>query len=350
MRVTVFKNIATERNPSMQLYAEQLMDNMPSNVEGFTMNAVNLPFLRHYLAKEFLYPKIASKNQLDVNHISDHSYCGLLKTLNPGKTVVTCHDLTPLLYPETVSAPGRIVYWHNISLLPRAKRIIVASEFTKQKVIEKFGAGLEDIIRKVAYGVDGVFKPIDKKDELRKKYNIRGKSILHIGKSYKHKNIDAILKLIKNNKEYQLVKIGPFLKNHTEYIRLNKVQEQILHLPYIDPKQIYKIVDIYNCVGALVLPSLYEGFGLPILEAMACGCPVACSDIPPYREIAQDAAVFFDPLDHNGIEDALGAIFQNKDMKSNFTNKGLAIAKKYNWKICAQNTYKVYQEVYKESQ
>ena len=147
MQIIIFKNITNEVNPSMQLYAEELLKNMPGNVGGFSIEAPNLPFLSNYFTKEFVYPKVAAKNKADVSHISDHSYCGLLRTIDPEKTIVTCHDITPLLYPKTVSKAGMIRYWFNIKLLPKAKRVIVASQFTKQKIIEKFGRNLEDKIR-----------------------------------------------------------------------------------------------------------------------------------------------------------------------------------------------------------
>lgn len=348
MQVVVFKNIANEKNPSMQLYAQELLKYMPDNVKGFSIDAFNLPVFEHYFTKEFLYPKAAARSQFDVNHISDHSYCGLLRTITPEKTVVTCHDLVPLLYPKTVSKAGRIRYWFNIKLLPKAKRIITGSQFSKKTVIQIFGSGIEDKIRVIPYGVSGIFKSIEQKDALRKKYNIAESSIMHIGGSYKHKNIDIILKFLKVHSEYQFIKIGPLLKAHRRYIKVNRLQKQILHFPYIVPAESYKIAQIYNCVGALVIPSFYEGFGLPILEAAACRCPVACSDIHPFHEATQDAAVFFNPNSLRSLETALEKIFVDENLRNKLIEKGLSIVQKYSWKKCADETYKVYEEVYRE--
>ena len=348
MQVVIFKNIANERNPSMQLYAEELLKYMPANVKGFSIDAYRLPYLGHYLAKEFIYPKVVSGNDADVNHISDHSYCGLLRSLDPEKTVVTCHDLTPLLYPKTVSAPGRARYWFNIRFLPKAKKIITPSQFSKKTVIQFFGRDLEDKITVIPYGLRNIFKPLQQKDALRNKYNIKNKSILHVGNAYRHKNIDIILKFLKTHQEFQFVKVGPLLKTHKRYIRINSLQKQILRIPYIDLTQSRKLTEIYNCVAALIMPSFYEGFGRPILEAMACGCPVVCSDISVFHEIAHGAAAFFNPGKEEELESAISKISDNAGFRNDITETGLALAAKYSWKKCAEKAYKIYEEVYRQ--
>ncbi len=330
----------------MQLYAHQLMRHMPDNVKCFSLDAFYLPLLEHYFTKELIYPKAAARNQADVNHITDHSYCGLLKTIDQEKTAVTCHDLVPLLYPKTVSRAGRLRYWFNIRLLPKAKKIITSSNFTKKMIIKFFGESIENKIRLIPYGIDDAFKPLSQKSTLRKKYNIADKAILHIGKSYRHKNIDIILEFLKTHREYQFVKVGPFLKRHTWCIKRYGLQKQILHFPHVGLQDGGEITELYNCADVLVMPSLYEGFGMPLVEAFACGCPVICSDIPPFREIGQDAAVFFDQKSLNSLEAALENVFNDKDLRDRLIKNGLLLSKKYNWQTCANATYKVYEEIY----
>ncbi|MBN1405393.1 MAG: glycosyltransferase family 4 protein [Candidatus Omnitrophica bacterium] len=350
MKIKIFKNLECENNPSMHIYAKELLGNMPPNVEGFAIRGENFPVFKHYISKEIIYPKTASKNQGDVNHIADHSYCGLLKGLDAAKTVVTCHDLIPIIYPRGVSAIGRMRYWHNVKLLPSAKRIITASEFTKQTVIKIFGKGQKNKITVIPYGISSDFRPLENKEALRRKYNISEKSILHIGSSYHRKNIELILEILPEKKDWQFVKIGPFNKKQASYIKNNNLAGQIRHFPFIDLADTRKIVEIYNCAGSLAYPSFCEGFGLPIIEALSCGLPVACSDIPPFKEIAKDSAVFFDPKNKEALIAAIENCFNDQSAREKLIQNGLSAAAKYTWKKCAESTYKVYEELYKEDQ
>ncbi len=350
MQVTIFKNITTEKNPSMHIYAQELLKNMPSNVKDFSIRANKLPIFKYYLEKEFIYPLVAARHQADVNHISDQSYCGLLKAIDPDKTVVTCHDLTPLLYPKTVSAAGRIRYWHNVKLLPRAKRIITVSDFSRKSIMRFFGNSIAQRIKVIPNGVSDIFKPAAiSKEALKNKYRIKDKAILHVGKAYKHKNIDILLEFLRMHPEIQLVKVGPLLNSHARYIKQHRLDKQIMHFPFMDLYRENNLTEIYNCVDAIVMPSLFEGFGLPILEALACGCPVICSDIPPFHEVAAGAAIFFDPLDLKSLEKCINDLFNGQTLRVDLIKKGFEIAKDYNWKKCACETYKIYEEIYNEN-
>ncbi len=133
-----------------------------------------------------------------------------------------------------------------------------------------------------------------------------------------------------------------------DYIKKRNLRERILHFPFIDLTEREKLAEIYNSAGVLAYPSFYEGFGIPVLEAMACGCPVICSEIPPFVEIAKDAAVFFNPKDAKALESGIERILEDKDLKNSLIQKGFSIAKRYNWKDCARNTYKIYEEVYRK--
>ncbi len=350
MQVIIFKNITNERNPSMQLYAQELLKNMPPNVEGFSISAKNYPLIKYYFTKEFIYPKVAAKNQADVNHISDHSYSGLLKYLDPKRTVATCHDLIPLIDSDSVPWLGKRRFWYNVKFLPRAKRIIVSSEFTKQTIINLFKNITEDTIDVIPYGVSSIFRPLERKPELRIKYNIDKKSILHIGSSYLRKNVELILEVLSRRKNWQFIKVGPFSKGQLDYIKKRNLRERILHFPFIDLTEREKLAEIYNSVGVLVYPSFYEGFGIPVLEAMACGCPVICSEIPPFVEIAKEAAVFFNPHHAKALESGIERVLEDKSFKNNLVQKGFSTAKRYNWKDCARNTYKIYEEIYNQIQ
>ncbi|MFH0732111.1 MAG: glycosyltransferase family 1 protein [Candidatus Omnitrophota bacterium] len=347
MWVRIFKNIKSEYNPSMHVYAQQLLKYMPSNVDDFSVKAKNYHFLRYYFAKEFVYPKEAAKNQADVNHISDHSYSGLLRGLDPEKTAVTCHDIIPLIDIGAISWLGKKRFWFNVKLMPKAKKIIAVSEFTKGLVLEKFRNISRDKISVIPYGVDETFRPVEQKEALRQKYNISKKSVLHVGSSYPRKNVELILEILTKRKDWQFVKVGPFSKRQCSYIRKNNLNKRILHFPRIDLNEREKLTEVYNSVSVLAYPSFYEGFGMPVLEAMACGCPVVCSDIPPFFEIAEGSAVFVDPKNAKLFEHSVDKIFEDAEFRLRSIQEGFCKAKHYSWKDSAEKTYKIYEEIYR---
>jgi alpha-1,3-rhamnosyl/mannosyltransferase len=105
-----------------------------------------------------------------------------------------------------------------------------------------------------------------------------------------------------------------------------------------------EIVTLLQCAAALIQPSLYEGFGLPVLEAMACGCPVVASEIAPFREITHGAALLVSPNDSTKLAAALREVISSPDLRASLRERGLAQAKKFSWDLCARETLEVYHE------
>jgi glycosyltransferase involved in cell wall biosynthesis len=142
-----------------------------------------------------------------------------------------------------------------------------------------------------------------------------------------------------------LLRVGGFTKKQTLFIKRNKLQDRIRQFVNIDEK---RLVDLYNLSDVFVMPSYAEGFGLPVLEAMACGCPVVCSDIGVFRELYDDAAAFVNPNDPDNFSDEIRKILEKDSYKDSLIKKGLEKSRKFSWEKCAAETYKVYEEVYDE--
>jgi len=342
MRVVLFKNIISENRPAMMRYGEELSRYMPGNVKEFSIKGKRLPFIKNYLHKEFIYPVVAAKNQGDVNHILDHSYAGLLRHLDPQRTVLTCHDLIPFDFPSERGHFSQLRSWLNTRYLPRAVKIIAVSNYTKKRILAHFNY-MESNIHVIYLGVSEEFKSLNNRQGLRDKYNFKTKTVLHVGSCYPRKNVEIILKALVKNKNIIFVKVGIFSELQEKFIIKNKLEDRIIQMRFINNKQ---LAELYNAVDITLMPSFAEGFGWPAVEAMACGCPVICSNIEIFHELHKEAVAFFNPNDENELNYKINAIFNDASFRENLINKATERVKLFDWKKCTQQTYKVYEEIY----
>lgn len=269
--------------------------------------------------------------EVDIFHSSDWAQPPRRKA----KLVTTIHDLVPLLFPE--SSHPKIVGAHKRRLewvKKEVDRVIAVSQSTKNDIITYLGIPNEKIL--VIYEApDPIFKKIEEArvGEIRRKYNLPKEYFLVVGTDLR-KNLERIAKAIELIPGSPgLVVVGKGWENP------NLTSHNILwlgHLPVED------LVGFYNAAQALVYVSLYEGFGLPILEAMSCGCPVVTSNVSSMPEIAGEAAILVNPKEvdeiKHGIERAL-----NK--REELIKKGFARVKNFSWEKAARETLAVYKEV-----
>lgn len=249
--------------------------------------------------------------------------------------VTTVHDLVPLKYPE-LSHP-RIVAAHKMRLKHVKKevdRIIVPSRQTKEDLIEE-GVSQERI-RVIPEAPDPIFEPSKKLEveRVKRKYAIRGKYLLTVGISLR-KNTQRIVQAYEKiglQGDLKLVLVGKPLK------MTKKVPGTITtgHVPLQD------LPALYSGAQALVYPSLYEGFGLPILEAFKCEIPVVTSNLGSMKEICENTAVLVDPKSPNSIADGIIKAIKSR---SSLVKKGIAKMKQFSWEKTAEQTLKVYKEL-----
>ncbi|MFC1548652.1 glycosyltransferase family 4 protein [Candidatus Omnitrophota bacterium] len=347
MKVVLFKNVIGEYRPSMIRYGNEICDNMLGNTRDFTIKAANLPFVKYFLHKEFIYPFIAAKNQGDVNHILDHSYAGLIRFMEKKKTIITCHDLSPLDFPEERARFHGLRCWLNLRLLPCANRIIAVSEATKRSILKHFDYP-EDRIHVIYCGVSGGFKVLGDRDGLRRKYGINSKAVMHVGGSWPRKNVEIILRFLRERKDITLIKVGPFSDENRDYISKHDLGDRIIHMGSGESDD-EQLAELYNAADVTLMPSFYEGFGLPVAEAMACGCPVICSDIDVFREVGGDAVIFVDPWNVQDLATKADVVFKNTSLRNDMAKKGIERAKKFRWGNSAKETYKIYEMIYDEA-
>ena len=290
-----------------------------------------------------VFPVEKLVGEVDVFHAWDY----LQPPAKKAKIVTTIHDLTAIKFPMyhhplTVAAQTHRLRW----VRREASLIIADSEATKQDIIELLGIEQERIrVVHLASGqIFGKFKAqsskfkVDEIDRIKKKYGIEGEYLLSVGTMEPRKNLKRVMAAfaeIRNPKSEirNLVVVGR--AGWGEQVMPAKGVKFLGVVPERD------LPGLYGGAMALIYPSLYEGFGLPILEAMTSGCPVVTSDKGSLKEVAGNAAVLVDPENEESI--AMG-IEEAVEKRSVWTAKGLAQAAKFSWEKAARETLRVYEE------
>ena len=275
------------------------------------------------------------------------------------KTVVTVHDLTPLVFPNNFPSgiKGKIKWNIQKAALQKANAIIADSESSKKDII-KFTNIPPEKIHVVYLAAGNEFKKIifseNKKKEIFKKYNLPEKFCLYVGDITWNKNLPRIISAATEAK-IPLVLVGKALtvsdydKSNPWNSDRNKVFELIKNNPYIYRTGFIsdeELVMLYNIAVVAVMPSLYEGFGLPVLEAMNCGCPVITSKEGSLPEVAGDAALYVDAYDTNSIANGMKTLFKETEAQEKYKEKGIQQSKKFSWEKVAKETIAVYEKAY----
>jgi glycosyltransferase involved in cell wall biosynthesis len=268
------------------------------------------------------------------------------------KLVTTIHDISFNYFPEFIKKTD---LFFLKTFIPRsirkANKIITVSASEMKKIIDFYKIPPE----KVEFTYNGVdFERFSHKysdaerEAVRKKYNLPKKFILYIGTLQPRKNIPVIIKALENL-DIKLVLAGNrnahnFDKRIDNAIEKNNLSEKVIFSGWIDEKDKPAILQLADC---FLFPSLYEGFGIPIIEAMAAGTPVVCSDIPVLREISEDAALFCNPQKHGKFAERINQALTNKEIRLNLIEKGLSISQKYTWQKTAKKTSAIYSSLIK---
>jgi glycosyltransferase involved in cell wall biosynthesis len=236
-------------------------------------------------------------------------------------------------------------------LIKKAAAIIADSENTRQDVHKSYEAPLDKIY--VVYSaIDNRFKPAqaDSLQKVKKAYGL-SEFVLLVGASYPHKNISRALEAFSKVKltlpKMELVVAG----GQAGYINLLKQQAKELNvtsikfLGYVPPEE---LPALYSAACVLLYPSLYEGFGLPPLEAMACGCPVIASNTSSLPEVCGDAVYYIDPYSVDDMSKALYAVTTDQNVRELLRQKGFERVKLFSWGKAAKQVYSVIESVYSQ--
>jgi glycosyltransferase involved in cell wall biosynthesis len=315
------------------------------------------PF-RKYYERFWNHPRAVSQLNVDVFHIIDHSNAHVaywLKTL--GKPiVVTCHDLVQYIYPEILRDRSRfpalsMAMWrYSADGMRSANHIVAVSENTAKDINQMLNVGSERVTV-VPNGVESQFRvlPGEETETWRRQYQTSSEEIclLNVGSTHQRKNIPTILKVLEVLKDkglsVRLWKIGSdFTTEQKQFISDRDLGDRITLLGQPDKETLIKF---YNAADALIAPSLYEGFGLTILEAMACGAPVITSNVSSLPEVTGDAAISVAPTDVSAIADSVCRIANDPAYRQQLVEKGLVRAKMFSWKNSAEQIAQIYEKL-----
>ncbi len=281
-----------------------------------------------------------------------HSCEPLMPPIKNKKSIITIHDLAYKKFPNLFQS--QVLKWDKIIAqnVYRTDSIIVPSEQTKNDVINAFKVP-EDMVNAIYLPVDDKFyHSIDKLliEKVKEKYKLLFPFILFVGTIEPRKNITVLIeafeKLHKLKKlELHLVlvgKLGWYYKPILDRISKSSIKNKIHLLHYIP---LDDLVAIYRLAEFLVYPSIYEGYGVPVLEAMASGTAVITSRSSSLIEIAGDSALFFEPSDSDKLRDAILNLCEDTNLKKNLINKGLERIKKFDRKTAAEKILSIYKRI-----
>lgn len=271
------------------------------------------------------------------------------------KTVVTVHDLTPLVFPDHFPAgiKGNLRWQLQKHNLRKVDAIIADSFASKQDIVKI--AGIAENKVDVAYLAAGEkFKKSTKAEsQIITKYKLPEKFALYVGDVTWNKNVPRLVKAaIEAN--IPLVMIGksltakdfdasnPWNKDLVEVQKLTENNNTIYTLGFVPDED---LVAMYNAATVFVFPSIYEGFGLPVIEAMQSGCPVITTKGGSLEEVAGEAAYQINPYSEKDLAEALIKVFNNKSLQNELITKGLKQAVKFSWRKTAEETIEVYKKV-----
>lgn len=328
---------------------------LPPGAEGMIQSGTSrartiVSGLKYYSVQEQLgLPRILRENKVDLLH-SPHF---MLPLIRPCPSVVTIHDVIGLACKEDLgSRIGRLYYRWMISVAVRlADSIITVSEFSRDDIARRLRVSAQKI--KVIYpGVSASFQPVRDKIQLeaiRVKYRIEHDYIIYTGIYKLRKNHAALLHafraLLSSGVKANLVLVGPLKEGENQLKRLAnelEIAEKLIFTGFVgdgDLQALYSAARVYAC------PSLYEGFGFTVLEAMACGTPVVCSRETSLPEVAGDAAVYADPRNTQEFAQALYAAFTNSNLRDALVAKGRMNLQRFSWENTAKASLSVYQDV-----
>jgi glycosyltransferase involved in cell wall biosynthesis len=281
-------------------------------------------------------PRAAQKDKVDI--LFCPGYVG--PVYYRGKIALILHDIIYQARPELYNWPSVwdkiLLKWVSRKAAQKAKIILTPSEFSKQEILRCYQVRPEKVFS-IPLAVDESFQQIndpDKLAEVKRRYQIKDKFILSVGSIFNRRHLPEVIKAFEKVAQkltnYQFLIIG---QNYTNQRLFGRA---ILHQDYLKGRDLNVL---YNAADLLVWLSDYEGFGLPVLEAMACGTPVVTSPLGSIPEVAGEAAIYVQ--DNSNVQEISQAIYQgltDEDLRQKLIAGGLAQAKKFSWQRCARST------------
>ena len=253
--------------------------------------------------------------------------------------IVTIHDVAFERYPQTFNWKFRYTYKYLIpAIIKRSRHVFSVSDFSKNEIINFYGIN-NNKVSVIYNSVNDKFKP------LRKKHT-KHDYILAVSSLHYQKNFHSLIKAFNlQNGDIKLYLVGSFNKNfaNTALIKEIKSNKNIIFLGRVGDEE---LIRLYSNAKYFVFPSLYEGFGIPPLEAQACGCPVICSNAASLPEVGgKDSVLYIDPYDINDIKEKMELLINNSELQDKLRTKGFENIKRFSWERSAKKMIEIVKDL-----
>ena len=364
MRVAI---VRTMPDFSMEVYANgvisglktvrpnwEIVDLKPQPIDRKSQS----PILRaqKFYERFWRFPQLVQQQKADIYHILDHSEAHITYGLKKlGKPVaVTCHDLINFYYKNNLQGSVTLPFvshgmWlHAVKGMKSADSVVTVSSMTAKDATK-----ILDIeptkISVVPNAVESIFQPLPEEEinKFRHKSGISPDTLclLNVGSNHPRKNIDTVLKVIDTLKQQGVSVIfwkagADFNEEQKIFIHNHNLENNITYLRKPDK---LSLIQIYNAADVLIAPSLHEGFGITLLEAMSCGTPVITSNVSAMPEVVGDAGILVEPNDYQSIADAAINIQNNSIFRQKLIEKGLIRVKQFTWESTSEKIAKIYE-------
>lgn len=332
---------------------------------GFYLENLKKSLIQYYPENQYIFYTKRDKLDKDIDIVHYPYFEPFFLTLPLKKitrTVVTVHDLIPFVFPRHFPSgvKGKIKWWLQRYALRNCDAIITDSRTSKNDII-KFTSIPESKITIVYLAASEEYKKIEisksEVEELKEKYKIPDDFVLYVGDATWNKNLPRLLKGIKKTNmvlvmvgkalvEKNIDKLNPWNQDLLKVQEMAEQNKRVIRLGFVPNED---LVLLYNLAKVFVMPSLYEGFGLPVLEAMQCGCPVVTTKDGSLPEIAEDASIYVNAYDINSIADGIEKVFSSRALQKELSEKGLIQSQKFSWKKTTLETLKVYEKIHTSS-
>lgn len=369
MRIAIVRR-AAKASFSMDVYADgivqglkavrphwEIVELMPTHSPNRKKAGIGSGIWKYY-DRYWHFPAWVTQQSADVFHVIDHSDGHIARWLKKaGKpVVVTCHDLINFVAPENVQEQAQMplismtAWKFAVRGLQSADRIVTVSSHTAKDVTRWLDIA-PGKITVVPNAVEAGFQRLNQADidRVRQQWGVSPETfcLLNVGSSHPRKNIGTVLEAVRQLKVQKVpvhfCKAGAdFAPEQKKFIQTHQLQT---HITYLGKPDRQTLIQSYNAADVLVAPSLYEGFGMTILEAMSCGIPVITSNVTSLPEVAGDAAVLVAPTDVQAIVTAVSQIQHDSEYRQLLRQRGWERVKAFTWESAAEKIAHLYEKL-----
>lgn len=368
MKIFIDLRTATDHFPGIGRYGSNLVEAMQSQLGewgrlyilvnsqcsslkdtsssgNYGSETIRIPAAPFSLSQQWVVPRVLNRENADLYHSLYYimPYCSRVPT------VLTVYDLIPSLFPDYFSFKTRLLYrLCSYWAVKKSRHIIAISRSTKNDLATRYRISPEKITV-IHLAADHSFYPRGK-SEIERTLQVLGlppRYILYVGSNKPHKNLKRLLKAWEklSSAKPALVIAGlwdPRFQEIRRYVESKRLQNSVYFAGQVDDKL---LPALYSGAATFVFATEYEGFGLPLLEAMACGTPVITSNVSSMPEIAGDAALLVNPLNIDELSSALRVVLEDEEFRSKYQALGVKRASYFSWEKCASQTIDVYKKI-----